>query len=708
MTSHYEHICFFDTEAATDTSPHQCYLVSYALDNEPIKSFYGSNTPQRFLCSLPNNCLCIAHNLSYDFSFLIDHLTSIHPNPIIRNGRVLQVVGSMKHNLTIDGKRKSVHYLITFKDSYAIITKPLKLFPSMFQLDSGRKEVFPYNYYNSTNTKHLYGSINEALEHIPTNEHQTFLSNLHELQCIKDNRFNMKTYATFYCEQDVRILKQGFETFRDLLLKQFNLDAYNFVSISSIANRYMEQNCYWLNNNLYDLANTPRDFISRCIIGGRCMLSDNHKSINETEPIVDFDAVSLYPSAIHRLYLLEGMPQVLQLDQLNTDYLLAHLFEDEQVEPTSNRFISGFFIEAQILHVGVKRHFPLIVWNHDINGELEHERSTNDTCRMYMDHITFQDLITYQHATIQPIRGYYYSDKRDYRCRQVIQDLFNLRLEFKALKNPLHEIIKLMLNSIYGKTILKPINETYKFINKKNLNQYIANRFNYIKEITGMNSSIRAISREVKPFNKHFTFAPFGVMVLSMSKRIMNELICCAEDLHIPVFYQDTDSIHIHQSRLDELANEFKKRYNRELIGKALGQFHSDFQAFGSTDEMPIATRSIFLMKKCYIDQLKNQCDEVAFHIRLKGICQDVIVDKANELFPNDIRCYYQDGLVYPMPSTSDNIEYSIYHLYKQLFNNESIEFDLATSKIHPCFELNDMKVSTKDSFIRRISLNDS
>ena len=134
------------------------------------------------------------------------------------------------------------------------------------------------------------------------------------------------------------------------------------------------------------------------------------------------------------------------------------------------------------------------------------------------------------------------------------------------------------------------------------MNQYIANHFNYIKEITGMDSSVGAIAREVKPFNKHFTFAPFGVMVLSMSKKIMNEVICCAEDLSIPVFYQDTDSIHIHQSRLNELADEFKRRYNRELIGKQLGTYHSDFHAFCSTDEMPIATCLIFLMKKCYID----------------------------------------------------------------------------------------------------------
>ena len=387
----YEHICYFDFEASTDTSPHQPYLVSCCIDDEPIKSFWGLDCVRRFLKHVPNNTLCLAHNLSYDFSFLIDFFLFIYAEPIIKNGRILQIRTGYK-----DKWMKQAKHLI-FKDSFAIIPKLLRLFPTMFQLDSGRKEVFPYNYYNSKNVLTKFGSINEALNFIPNNEQDQFIINLKELKCIYKDEFNMETYATFYCEQDVRILKQGFETFRKLLLEQFNLDAFNYVSISAIANKYMELNCYFKNGNLYDLANTPRDFISRCIIGGRCMLSDNTKSINESEPIVDFDAVSLYPSAIHRLYLLEGKPQVLQPEQLDSNYLLSHLFEDEQTEPTNERFISGFFIEAQILHVGIKRHFPLIVWNHDIKGEPQHERSTNDTCRMYMDHITFQDLITYQH-----------------------------------------------------------------------------------------------------------------------------------------------------------------------------------------------------------------------------------------------------------------------------------------------------------------------
>ena len=700
MTSYFDHIVYFDSEAATDTTPHTAYLISFVLDNHPIISYYGNHCVRKFLKSLPDKTLCIAHNLTYDMSFLLDSLTVILDNPIIKNGHILRLEAYYRAY-----KRDKLNHLI-FKDSLAIIPKPLKAFPEMFKLDSGKKEVFPYNFYNSSNIKSQYGNIKQALESIPATDKEQFILNLQEFQLIQDDNFDMKRYAIFYCEQDVRILKSGFETFRTLLLEEFNLDAFNFVSISSIANRYMEQNCYWKNNNLYDLANTPREFISRCIIGGRCMLSDNTKSNNETNPIVDFDAVSLYPSAIHRLYLLEGIPQVLQPEQLNATYLINHLFEDEQTEPTPERFISGFFIEAQIIHVGIKRHFPLIVWNHDINGEPSHERSTNDNCIMYMDHITFQDLITYQHCIIQPIRGYYYKDKRDYSCREVIHNLFNLRLKYKALNNPLQEIIKLILNSIYGKTILKPINESYKFIPTNQLNQYISNRYNYIKEITGMNNSTRAIARGVKPFNKHFSFVPFGVNVLSMSKRIMNELIYTAEDLNFPIYYQDTDSIHIHQSNLNALADEFRKRYGRELIGKQLGQFHPDFVSFGSTDEMPVAIRSMFLMKKTYIDQLQNSSGEIAFHIRCKGIIPDVIVKKANELHPEDIQCEYRDGLAYPIDSVSDNVEYSIYHLYKDLYNGQAIEFDLCESD-KPCFIFENFKVSSRNSFIRQISLNE-
>jgi hypothetical protein len=38
-----------------------------------------------------------------------------------------------------------------------------------------------------------------------------------------------------------------------------------------------------------------------------------------------------------------------------------------------------------------------------------------------------------------------------------------------------------------------------------------------------------------------------------MSKRIMNEVICLAEDNEIEIFYQDTDSMHIQKADIPRL-----------------------------------------------------------------------------------------------------------------------------------------------------------
>ena len=233
-------------------------------------------------------------------------------------------------------------------------------------------------------------------------------------------------------------------------------------------------------------------------------------------------------------------------------------------------------------------------------------------------------------------------------------------------------------------------------------------RYNYVKEITGIDGARRCVAKEVKPYNKHFNFVSFGVNVLSMSKRIMNEMIYTLEDLGFVPKYSDTDSFFVEQRALPLLVQEFKRRYGRELIGKALGQFHCDSPSFGSTDEMPIITRSIFVFKKCYVCQLLNTSQEIAFVIRLKGVIPDVIVDKANELFPYDIQCEYRDGLVYAISSTSDNNEYSIYHLYHELYEGKSFEFDLCKSKLKPCFEFENFNVSTKTTFIRKIGLGEN
>ena len=77
------------------------------------------NCCRRFLELLSDKTLTIAHKISYDFFFLINHLTSIHNEPIIMNGRVLQIQGIVRHQLMLLYQRMLYERKLTGK-KYAI------------------------------------------------------------------------------------------------------------------------------------------------------------------------------------------------------------------------------------------------------------------------------------------------------------------------------------------------------------------------------------------------------------------------------------------------------------------------------------------------------------------------------------------------------------------------------------------------------------
>ncbi|EAX88487.1 hypothetical protein TVAG_209380 [Trichomonas vaginalis G3] len=391
-----EHVFFADFEASTDGDIHKAYNICYMEDDDDsYTSIWGDNCAQKFLEALPDKSLVYFHNLSYDITFLMSRLEEVTGTPIIKGSQTMQIQGKYH------GK------LLCFKDSYAIITTKLENFPEMFKLESGEKEVFPYNYYTEDLVKTTrIGNIDDAMNHVKDIE--AFYQNIEKIEGCKidDEHFDMEVYSSFYCGQDVRILRDGFLKFRNDVMKEFEIDAYDYVSMSSISNKLFEMRVYWKNGNLFDLAGKPREYISKCIQGGRCMLANNEKHFT------DFDAVSLYPSAIARLYCLEGIPEVMTEEMKSSEYLLEHLFDDDQAEPTKEKFISGFYYQIEILSIGKKSAFPLIVVNPDINPDLNVARSSNTCCKMFVDHITLQDLINFQEITCKVIDGYYYDGKR--------------------------------------------------------------------------------------------------------------------------------------------------------------------------------------------------------------------------------------------------------------------------------------------------------
>jgi hypothetical protein len=130
----------------------------------------------------------------------------------------------------------------------------------------------------------------------------------------------------------------------------------------------------------------------------------------------------------------------------------------------------------------------------------------------------------------------------------------------------------------------------------------------------------------------------------------MNEVMCLAEDKGIDIYYQDTDSMHTDTDSIKCLSEHFLKKYSRELIGKGMGQFHSDFDSEFLDLKKVYSCETIILGKKCYIDKLtdgitmdSNGNLRYDYHIRMKGMNRTGIDHRATEDYGGDIMGVYRD-----------------------------------------------------------------
>lgn len=599
----------------------------------------------------------IAHNSTYDFRFIQEYLYGIKT---IEKGNSLVVAEGCYWSYN----KKMIKVVIT--DSWKMISMPLKNFKKTFKLKT-KKEIMPYELYNEINVAKRYISLKECLTYLKIDERNEFIENCKLWNCLEDDDVDILKYAGEYCYMDCVVLHQGYEKFRELVIKALGLDIYKYLTIASLSDDYLKiQGCY---DDVYMLSGVPRAFIQECVVGGRTMMRANTPSKMLNSVIADFDAVSLYPSAMARMEgFLRGTPKVIK--------------DHNDFYKNINKW-NGYFIEIKITELNKKRLFPL----QSIVNDEGIRNFTNDIVgkNIFIDKTGLEDLQEFQDVKYEFIKGYYYNEGFNKNVNKTIKFLFNKRIEMKKIGSPLQMVYKLAMNSSYGKSLLKPIDTDVEYIRKEDTYNYIERNFNYIKEGKLLADKKYMKFTKIKLIDNHFNNVHIGVSILSMSKRIMNEVMCLGEDLKLNMYYQDTDSIHIDNHSVPILAEEFKKKYNKDLIGKGMGQFHTDFDMDNACGEI-IAKNSIFLGKKCYIDELESKDKDGNiindYHIRMKGIPNDCILHKAKELniTPFDIFNFLYD-------------------------NNLGIDFNLVAVK--PKFEMRkNMTIRNRLSFDRKIKFD--
>lgn len=663
-----KHVPFMCCVAIDDPTDEEVYVFNGEACGRELLEFINAKMAVKYFAEAP---VVYFHNLGYDINFLAKYGIS---TAMPRGRRMLNT------EITYEGR------VITFKDSASLIPMPLKAFGPMFGLDV-EKEIFPYEFYTE---KRYYERdaipVTEVLDFMGSEwESSTRIHFVHNVRMIQeepdtardDLKVDLHRYAAYYCRKDVEVLKKGLNAFREGIRSDFGLEATNYLSVSSVADAIFQKEVYFKTKDLYKVGGIVREFMQRAIHGGRVMCADNQKwtyradvdDIKAGEGIVDFDAVSLYPSAMARLWVVSGKPQVFTSEQLHGGSFVT------------DPHYTAYVVDIRITKINKPRHFPLVIGRDPATGSV---LNTNEApVEMTVCDIELEDLIKFQEVEFEALRGYYWTGPKSYAIQECIRRIFNKRLEYKAQHNPLEGIYKLIMNSIYGKTILKPAYTKLDYYRKsdpafQNMVYRHSAEIDYISEID--DSDIIAVKRS-KPILKHFNFSLFGIHILAMSKRIMNEVMCLAEDLGMTIYYQDTDSMHIERRNLNRLALQYKEVYGRELIGRQLGQFHSDFDQLRPESTNVRAVESYFIGKKCYLDKLVDDQGNTGYHIRLKGVPKDAILEYAWEHFNGDVTA------IYKLLAAGHSLKFN-------LLARHNVRFDYTRS----------MTVRTKEVFERNVS----
>jgi hypothetical protein len=628
------------------------------------------------------------HNVKYDFAVIKD-LFNIHS--ICEKNSTLYSI-----KIGLEQKAGYISKSIELVDSYKMISIPLSKFNNTFSLgpELDKKEAIAYTYYTSETKYNTCEDIDIYTTHMNPKSLNTFMDNLNipEFEYSEiNNTFNPYVYYMYYLKYDVLVLKAGLQVLRSKMIDLTDLNINNILTISSLVDKsFKNQDCY---KDVCSLKGNIRDYVSSAIYGGRVAVNQKYVLQEINDEINDYDCTSLYPSAVSRLAKEMGIP-IGKAKKLTT--LLFNEIRDLLYYVVTIK-ITSINKHQQIPFIGVK-----------VDGILNYTNEVGDGIIMNVDKITLEDFIEFHQIEFEIIKGVYWDNGSNKTIGSIIDLLFQTRIDYKKIMKKfnstdseyksadiMQNLIKLMLNSVYGKTIMKK-NDSHKLVksNGENLEDYIYNNFNTIKNITKLNLLQSVV--ETVGVDDSSNFAHVGCLILSYSKRIMNEVMNVANDNDIVIYYQDTDSMHLKNIDILKLESCYKLKYNTEIRGTAMAKFHSDFSLKGSKkDAEIIATTSIFLGKKCYVDILQsvNDKDEIIqdVHIKLKGITESGVNHKIN---------YY-------MKEQKMNKVDAVKYMFNEMLKGTKMAFVLNPKNEKVMFDYHSYSVSTSKEQIRILDYSD-
>lgn len=377
-------------------------------------------------------------------------------------------------------------------------------------------------------------------------------------------------------------------------VSETDFDMFNSITIANYSSKIAD----FYHPEKVEIYINPRDeiceFERNCVKGGRLIVG----CLKYDKPSVAADINSMYPAGMNqnkyptgkrKFYNRKCHPEKME------DYK-NNLNSQKPINPSMMRVKFQINAKCFIQMLPVKGSDPKELVKTGDFSYVELQEAIKHAKYEILE-VLFSIEMTQSHKIYEKFTNTFFDKRRVYKTQM---ELFEKQSdEYKKLY-VLQDTCKLIMNSSYGSSLLKPFDVIYKFISKEKFERdYDSN----MRLITIVNNQY-FVTYKNKCHNDNRRPIYLGVFTLSFSKVILNNIIAALDGFfNNVVIYGDTDSVYVPTT-------EWHLLENADLIGDKLGQCKNDYGKDDQGRNILIARfRSLGKkMKMCWLnnDDLKS------------------------------------------------------------------------------------------------------
>ena len=296
------------------------------------------------------------------------------------------------------------------------------------------------------------------------------------------------------------------------------------------------------------------------------------KQIKIYELLWDFDAVSLYPSAMWDEKSIYPRIETVYAFTRDMNKFLVHRFNNQTFTQGSAILKIKYYNPKNL----IVQHLPI----KEKEKKIEINRMRNGYIVDTLTSVDIQEIVKIGGKVIKIYEGVIYRENfKISPFRKVIDILFKLRQKNKDENYEVMQLlVKLLMNSLFGENIRKDIEEKFACKSEMWMRTEYDERVKDYWKISNINYIVKMIDdKGLEDEIKKINTMPLhlGAFVLSNSKRIMNNFIHAIKGFYTnDVYYTDTDSLYIENKH-------WKKLEEAGLVGKNLLQGKNDYKDGG-------------------------------------------------------------------------------------------------------------------------------